>query len=271
MTKKIVLVTGASSGIGKATTKLLAKQGLIVYGAARRLSEMGDLMKLGGHPIAMDVTDQASVESAIEKIMQAHGRIDVLVNNAGFGLYGSIEDVKLDQAKYQFEVNVFGLARVTQLVTPIMRKQKSGTVINMSSMGGRMYTPLGGWYHATKHAVEGLSDCLRVELKPFGIDVVIIEPGIIRTNFGNVLAAPLLELSKGGAYEGMVDKMMAGREAVENSGSSPDVIAQTISAAIHASSPKSRYLVGKLAKPLVYMRRWLGDRLFDSILMSQLK
>src|SRR5690606_5046447 len=199
--------------------------------------------------------------------------IDVLVNNAGFGLYGAVEDVRIDDARYQFEVNLFGLGSLTQKVLPYMRAKRSGTIINISSMGGKMYTPLGAWYHATKHALEGWSDCLRLELKQFGINVVIVEPGAINTAFGEVLHDSLLKRSKGGAYETMAkavaqtsEKMYANQE-----GSPASVISNTISKIVRSSKPKTRYAVGKLAKPLIWIRTYLGDRIFDKVVMMQLK
>ena len=271
--KKVILITGASSGMGKETAEWLAKEGHIVYGGARRVEKMNTLKELGGFPLGLDVTKEETLKKAVEKIISEQGRIDVLINNAGFGLYGSVEDTSLEDARYQFEVNLFGLASLTKLVTPHMRSQKSGKIINISSMGGKIYTPLGAWYHATKHAVEGFSDCLRLELKQFGIDVVVIEPGIIKTAFGEVLLDPMVERSKGGAYEGMVNSMVEGtKEAYEKGmGSEPAVIAKTISKAIRKERPKTRYLVGKFAKPLVFIRNWFGDRVFDKAIMSQVK
>lgn len=270
-TQKVVLITGASSGMGKVTAEKLINEGHIVYGAARRLEKMNDLVKAGGKAVKMDVTEEQSVQSCVDQIIENEGRIDVLINNAGFGLYGSVEDTKIEEAKYQFDVNLFGLARITQLVTPHMRKQNSGKIINISSMGGKMYTPLGAWYHATKHALEGFSDCLRLELKPFGIDVVIVEPGIIRTEFDDVLVTPLLNRSKGGAYEEFANKIAKATKETYSpkNSSSPDVVAKVISKALNSKRPQTRYLVGKLAKPLVYMRQWGGDKLFDKTIMSQ--
>ena len=160
---RTALVTGASSGIGEDTARRLQALGCIVYGAARRTDRLQALAADGIRPLAMDVTDDASVTAGVNRILEETGRIDILVNNAGYGSYGAIEDVPIDEARRQFEVNVFGLGRLTQLVTPHMRTQGSGTIINISSMGGRLTTPLGGWYHATKHAVEALSDALRME------------------------------------------------------------------------------------------------------------
>src|SRR6516164_3306739 len=182
-TAKVALVTGASSGIGEATARQLAAAGFTVYAAARRTERMQQLTEAGIRPIAMDVTDDASMQTGVKTILNEQGRIDALVNNAGYGSYGALEDVPMSEARAQMEVNVFGAARLIQLVLPQMRQQRSGTIVNITSMGGKIYTPLGAWYHATKHALEALSDCLRMELKPFGINVVVIEPGGIRTEW----------------------------------------------------------------------------------------
>lgn len=270
MATKIVLITGASSGIGKETAKELIKDGHIVYCAARSLDKMNDLKKIGGHPIELDITKHETITECVDKIIKEQGRIDVLFNNAGFGLYGSVEETNIDDARYQFEVNLFGLGRLTQLVLPYMREKKSGTIINTSSVGGKIYTPLGAWYHATKHAVEGWSDCLRLEVKPFGINVVIIEPGFISTSFGSVLYEPLLERSGNGPYKKLALAVAKGiRAQNEKTSSPPSVIAKTVVKAINATNPKTRYAAGKFAKPLILMRKWLSDKLYDRLIMSQ--
>jgi NAD(P)-dependent dehydrogenase (short-subunit alcohol dehydrogenase family) len=198
--KKTALVTGASSGMGKAIAQRLIHDGFQVYVAARHVGKMDDLAALGARPLRMDISREDEIKAAVETILGEVGGVDVLVNNAGFGLYGPIEDIDINEARYQFEVNVFGTARLTQLLLPSMRKKGAGTIVNITSMGGKVYTLLGGWYHATKHALEGLSDCLRLELAPFGIRVVIVEPGLIETGFGDVVAAGLLTRSGSGAY-----------------------------------------------------------------------
>jgi short-subunit dehydrogenase len=172
-----VLVTGASSGIGKETAKTLLADGYAVYVAARRVDRMSELEQLGATALAMDITNDEDIVAAVKRITAERDGIDVLINNAGFGMYGAMEDTTLDDARYQFEVNLFGLARLTQLALPYMRDRGAGKIVNISSVGGKIYTPLGAWYHATKHALEGWSDSLRLELKPLGIDVIVIEPG----------------------------------------------------------------------------------------------
>lgn len=267
------LVTGASSGIGKATARRLLQDGLTVYVAARRLDKMRDLEELGARALAMDITDEDQVRAAVQQIQEESGGVDVLVNNAGFGLYGAMEDIPIEDARYQFEVNLFGLARLTQLVLPHMRAQRAGKIINMSSVGGRIYTPLGSWYHATKHALEGWSDCLRLELSSFDIDVVVIRPGLIETEFGDVLYEPMLEYSGNGPYGDLASTLAAAtKQSYEaGGGSSPEVIADLVQRAVRADRPRTRYAGGKLAKPLLFLRNWFSDRLFDKAVMSQVR
>lgn len=272
--KKVILITGASSGIGKATALQLIHEGHTVYGAARRVEKMKDLEDAGGHAIKMDVLEEDQMQEGIKQIIEKHGRIDVLVNNAGYAVYGSVEDITIEEARRQFEVNIFGLARLTQLVLPHMREKKSGTIINISSIGGKIFTPLGSWYHATKHALEGWSDCLRMELDQFGINVVIIEPGAIKTEFIDVMNQPMLDRSANGPYESLAKAIdRAGQEAYSKPGrhSGPEVIAKTISKAISSSKPKTRYASGAMAGMLLFMRKWLSDRGFQKVLMSQMK
>jgi short-subunit dehydrogenase len=267
--KQVVLITGASSGMGKETAKTLLREGYTVYAAARRVEKMEGLRELGGVPLKMDITKEEDVVAVVEQIKEAHGGVDILINNAGYGQYGPMEDTPLDNARYQFEVNLFGLARLTQLVLPYMREKRAGKIINISSMGGKIYTPLGSWYHATKHALEGWSDCLRFEVSPFGIDVIIIEPGLIDTEFARVVATTLPADSMSGPYGNIVSAMASQSDSSNGNGfsaSPPSVIANTISRAIGASRPRTRYAVGAMARPLILMRRWLGDRGFDRVL-----
>lgn len=271
--KKVVLITGASSGMGKSTAKFLHAQGHKVYGAARRMNEMQDLKELGMGIVSLDLTNEESIQQAVKTIIDAEGRIDVLVNNAGYGSYGAVEDVTIEEAKRQFEVNLFGLARITQLVLPHMRNQKSGRIVNITSMGGKIYTPYGAWYHATKHALEGWSDCLRLELKQFGIDVVVVEPGGIKTDWGPIAAEHLQKTSGHGAYAKMANsisknlvEMYSGKRLTQ-----VDVLGKTIAKAATVSKPRIRYAKGYMAKPAIFMRKWFGDRIFDKLIMSQIK
>lgn len=269
MEKKVVLITGASSGIGKETAKLLVENGHIVYGAARRLDKMNDLKEVGIKLLEMDVTNDESMVKGIQKIIETEKRIDVLVNNAGYGSFGALEDVPISEAKYQFEVNIFGLA---QLVLPYIRKQQSGKIVNISSMGGKFGEPHGAWYHATKFAVEGLSDSLRMELKQFNIDVIIIEPGAIKSEWGGIAKDNLLKVSGNTAYKNLATKHATLiDETYKRVGSEPIVIAKTIAKTINTTNPKTRYSVGGGAKLLLFMRRILSDKLFDKIFLSQLK
>ena len=264
MSAGVVLVTGASSGIGAATALRLAEAGFTVYGAARRVERIEELA--GVTPIAMDITDEQHVTAAVQRIIDEQGRIDALVNNAGYAQYGPVEDISIDAARRQFDVNIFGLARLTQLVIPHMRDQGQGRIVNISSMGGRIYTPLGAWYHATKHALEGWSDCLRVELKPMGIDVIIIEPGGIATEFGDVLAQQSVEVSA--PYADLQEKVARtlSDPSFESKQSPPSLIADTILKSLTSSKPKARYMAGYLAKPMWRLRRFGGDGLYDRAL-----
>ncbi len=260
--------------MGKATALQLLQEGHIVYGAARRVEQMQDIVKAGGYALKLDVTDEAQIVQCVKQVLQEQGRIDVLVNNAGYGLYGAVEDVSIEDARRQFEVNLFGLARITQEVIPHMREKKTGKIINIASMGGKMYTPLGAWYHASKHALEGWSDCLRFELKPFNIKVVVIEPGIIATEFGDVMSEGLLKNSGKGHY---ADLTQALAKATNDSYAKPgafspaSVVSDAIVNAVTAKNPKTRYRVGKMAKPMVWMRIFLGDRIFDKVLENYVK
>jgi NAD(P)-dependent dehydrogenase (short-subunit alcohol dehydrogenase family) len=268
MTTKTALVTGASSGIGEATARKLQSLGFTVYGAARRTDRLKSLAADGIRPLAMDVTDDASMQAGIDQIITETGRIDVLVNNAGYGSYGALEDVDIDEGRRQFEVNVFGAMRLAQLVLPHMRTQRSGTIVNITSMGGKIYTPLGGWYHGTKFALEALSDCLRLEVKPFGINVVVIEPGGIATEWGGIAADNVEATSASGPYapHAVAVAKSLRSETNGNRNSPPSVIADAIGKAVTASTPKTRYAVGYGAKPLITARGLLSDRQFDALI-----
>jgi short-subunit dehydrogenase len=265
--KRVALVTGASSGIGEETARLLHEAGFATYAVARRVDRMAALAQKGVQTFAMDVTDDASMTEGVRRVLDEQGCIDVLVNNAGYGSYGSVEDVPIEEARRQFEVNVFGLARLTQLVTPGMRAQGSGRIINISSIGGKFYEPLGAWYHATKFAVEGFSDSLRLELKPFGIDVVIIEPGPIITEWNTISRDSLTEVSRGGAYEERAGRVRLTMERGDTgwAGTKPGVVARKILKAATTSHPRARYPVGRGAGSIVLARRLLPDRAFDAV------
>lgn len=270
---KVILITGASSGMGKDAAIALIQKGHHVYTLARRIEQMNDIQLAGGHPIQLDITNELHIKNAIDTIIQKEGHIDVLWNNAGYGLYGAVEDVPVSEARHQFEVNLFGLATITQLVLPYMRKNKSGTIINTSSMGGRIYMPLGAWYHASKHALEGWSDSLRVDLKPFGIHVVVLQPGAIATEWGGIMTDNLTTFSGKGPYSESANKLVNSMKnmASKNMMSPTSVITKTILKIVDTKHPKTRYAVGAMAKPMMWMRKHLGDSMFDKILMSQLK
>ena len=267
---KVALVTGASSGIGREIARTLAAAGFTVYAAARRVDRMADLAEAGIIPVALDLTEDTSIRACVQTILAREGRVDVLVNNAGYGSYGAVEDVPLAEARRQFDVNLFGMARLIQLVTPAMRAAHSGKIVNISSMGGKIWTKFGGWYHATKYAVEGLSDCLRLELQPFGIDVIVVEPGGIKTDWGILAAENLKRASAGGAYAEAAAQAADGM--IKNySGtmlSSPALIAKTVRRAVTARRPRTRYLVGFGAKPMVWTHKLFGDRVYDWVIRN---
>jgi short-subunit dehydrogenase len=265
---KTALVTGASSGIGEATALKLAELGYTVYGGARRVERMAGLAERGVNILKMDVTDDESMVNGVDQIIADAGRVDVLVNNAGYGSYGALEDVPMSEAKYQFEVNIFGLARLTQLVLPHMRSQRTGYIVNISSVGGKIYEPLGSWYHATKFAVEGLSDSLRLEVAPFGVRVVVVEPGAIATEWSAIAAENLVKTSGETAYADLARNSAAMLNMTDGNprlASPPSVIADAIAKAVSSRRPRPRYAVGGGAKPVLLLRRTLSDRAFDAV------
>ena len=265
MSKSVALVTGASSGIGRATALRLAALGFTVHAAARRLERMSDLVDHGIHVESLDVTDDGSMVTVVDKIMSEHGRIDILVNNAGYGSYGAVEDVPIAEARRQFDVNVFGLARLTQLVLPHMRAQRDGYIVNISSMGGKIWEPLGGWYHAAKFAVEGLSDCLRAEVAEFGIKVVVVEPGSITSEWATISANNLEAISADTPYRGQAKLIARGLRKSDTSflASEPEVVAEAIGKAVQRTKPRTRYPVGGGARTFLFAHRVLTDRGFD--------
>ena len=267
-TKKVILVTGASSGIGFDAAQTLARQGHCVYAAARRVELMEPLKADGVHVLWMDVTDETSMQQSVDAVIQAEGRIDVLVNNAGYGYFGAIETVPIAEARRQLEVNVFGLARLTQLVLPQMRKQGGGRIINTSSIAGKMAFYMGGWYNVTKYSVEAFSDALRMETKPFGIDVVMIEPGAIKTDWGFIAAKHLKESSTGTAYEA------AGWQWANNMDwfyktnmlSKPSVVTKAISRAVNSRHPRARYCRGRFSFIARLAHAFMPARWWDAMM-----
>lgn len=283
MSQKVILLTGASSGIGRETALRLARQGHIVYGAARRLQLLEPLRAQGVRPLQLDVTDADSCRAAVQTVVQAEGHIDVLINNAGYGHFGAVEDVPLDEARRQLDVNLFGLARLTQLVLPHMRRQHHGRIINTSSIGGHFTSYLGAWYHVSKYAVEAFSDALRMELRPHGIDVVLIEPSSIRTPWGDIAAQHLEEVaqplpspslpsssSEGhtGAYLSESRRTAAFIRRLWSSSliSGPRVVTAAISSAVNARRPRARYVPGRFGRTLIFLHTLLPTRLFDYLM-----
>ena len=273
MDKKTIIITGASSGIGYESAKLLAQSGYKVYGGARRVDRMEDLKQYGVVPLSLDVTDQASAEAAVKTVMDAEGRIDVLFNNAGYGSYGAIETVPLEEAQKQIDVNVMGVARMSQLVAPIMRAQKSGRIIITSSVGGRVTSYLGGWYHVSKWAVESLGNSLRQDLKPFGIYVSILEPSGVKTEWGAITADHLEEAGKGTAYEA-ISKQVADYYRQMYNGepgmmmNTQENLAKLVKKIVEADKPKSRYQDSMTGKMSILMGRMMSDKFMDNMMMN---
>lgn len=273
MSQPVAFVTGASAGIGFESAKKLASNGFTVYAGARRVDKMEPLKAHGINVLPLDVTDDESMRSAVSTVLEAHPGIDVLVNNAGYGSFGALEEVDLAEGRRQFDVNVFGLARMTQLVLPAMRAAGQGRIINISSIGGKFYEPLGTWYHSTKFAVEGLSDALRLELKPHGISVSIIEPASTQTEWGRISAEGLLASSGRGPYTDQAKEMAAVLASTDKPATStpPEVVADAVLHAATSARPKTRYPVGRGAAAILALRRILPDRMYDAAVMAVLK
>jgi NAD(P)-dependent dehydrogenase (short-subunit alcohol dehydrogenase family) len=267
-TPKVILITGTAYGIGRSTAEYLLDKGHIVYGGDILVDENLYLNDIGGIAIEMDVTNQEHVDNAISQIIAEQGRIDVLVNNAGIAVGSAIEDVSMEDAMYQFEVNLFGIGRTVKAVLPHMRAQGSGTIINISSVLGKVYNPLLGWYIASKHALEGWSDVLRLEVKQFGIDVVIIEPGLIKTNISNASAKYYEKYSKNSEYKNFYGSPDDSEENSFDDYSDPIVITKVIEKAINAKNPKTRYSAGAYSWILLTMRSILPDKWFDSFIVK---
>ncbi|HEX5224886.1 MAG TPA: SDR family NAD(P)-dependent oxidoreductase [Solirubrobacteraceae bacterium] len=273
---RAVLITGCSSGIGEATATTLLHAGWTVYATARRPDTLSELARAGAHTLALDVTDEASMRAAVDAVIAAEGAVGVLVNNAGYSQSGAVETVPMDAFRRQFETNVFGLVALTQMVLPGMREQGWGKIVNVGSMGGRLTFPGGGCYHATKYALEALSDALRFEVKGFGIDVVLIEPGLIVTEFGEAATASMGDLDGSaedpyatfnasvgaltkGAYDGPMKRL----------GGGPERVARAIERAISRGRAPSRVTVTPSAKLMINTRRLMGDRAWDAAMGGQ--
>lgn len=271
-----VLISGCSSGVGAATAQALARAGHTVYATARKKETLDDLEAVGCHPLALDVTAEDSMIAAVEAVEAEHGHVGTLVNNAGYGEYGPIEEADLERVRTMFETNVFGLARLTQLVLPAMRRARSGRIVNIGSMGGRITFPVGGFYHATKYAVEAISDALRVEVKPFGIDVILVEPGLVRTNFESRVSESLEVGAPPHGTDTAYADLLAANDKRTTSGyandflaTGPEAVAAVIVKAIDSSRPRSRYVVTSAAKVMINLRRFGGDRVWDAAMRKQ--
>lgn len=273
---KAVLITGCSSGIGRASALELVRSGWKVYATARREEGIADLQDAGCQTLALDVTDEQSMRAAVDAVERAEGAVGVLINNAGYSQSGAIETVPLEAVRRQFETNVFGLVRLTQLVLPNMRAQRWGKIVNVGSMGGRLSFPGGGHYHATKHALEAISDALRFELRGFGIDVILLEPGLITTEFGEAATASMTQIASSendpygrfnatvgavtkGAYDGPMRLLGAG----------PERVAKVIRRAISRRRPPARITITPSAKLTIWGRRLLTDRAWDAAMRQQ--
>ena len=269
MAKRVALVTGATSGIGYEAARMLADLGYQVYAAGRRVERLKPLADKGVTALQMDLTDSASIEKAIARILQKEKQVDLLVNNAGYGSYGPVEQVSIDEVRRQFEVNLFGLARLTQLVLPTMRRAGRGRIVNTSSIAGRMVTYMGAWYHATKYALEAFSDALRMETRPFGIDVVLIEPGAIATNWGAIAADHLQKVTRKSVYQKSGSRAAAGLRKLYSGShlTRPSTIANAIIRASTVRHPRPRYLLGFGAKPLVALHALLPTRAWDYLMV----
>jgi NAD(P)-dependent dehydrogenase (short-subunit alcohol dehydrogenase family) len=267
-----ILITGCSSGIGAATAKRLAQRGQLVYATARRPDTLSEATAAGCRTLALDVTDEASMVAAVDAIVADHGRVGALVNNAGYGEYGAVEDVPIERVRKQFETNVIGLSRMCQLVLPSMRAAGRGRIVNVGSMGGRLTFPYGGYYHATKHAVEALSDALRFEVAPFGIQVSLFEPGLIATEFGSTVSGTLEDTTAAespyaqGAAR--MDKMISDMYANKVLSVGPGAVAKVIECALTSRRPQARYVVPSVTRGLIGVRQVLPSRAWDAVMRT---
>jgi NAD(P)-dependent dehydrogenase (short-subunit alcohol dehydrogenase family) len=277
---KAVLITGCSTGIGRATAQRLARSGWTVYATARRPESIADLAQVGCKTLALDVTDEDSMRAAVQTVQDAEGAVGVLINNAGYSQGGPIEQVPMEAVRRQFETNVFGAVRLIQLVLPGMRAQRWGKIVNLSSMGGRLTFPGGGFYHATKYALEAIGDVLRFEVRGFGVDAILIEPGLITSDFAQAAVASTATLDEqddattDGVYEqfnAKVAELTTGvyEGPIRRLGGGPDVVAKAIEKAISRRRAPARVLVTPSARLTVLQRRLLPDRAWDAAMRVQ--
>jgi NAD(P)-dependent dehydrogenase (short-subunit alcohol dehydrogenase family) len=276
------VVTGASSGIGAASSRQLAAHGFRVYAVARRAERLAaltagsdpDPLRPGITAVPADLTDDLALVALVQRVVDETGRVDVLVNNAGYGAYGAVEDVPTAQGRAQFEVNLFAPARLAQLCLPVMRRRGAGRIVNVGSIGGKVHEPLGGWYHATKFALEGLSDVLRVELRQHGVLVSLVQPGAVATEWGDGAVDTLLRSSRDGAYAAQaagVARVLAATARNPRRASPPEGVAAVVVAAATSRRPRARYVVGAGARPLLLLRHWLPDRAFDALVLRMFR
>ena len=269
----VILITGCSSGIGRATALEAAARGHRVYATARSPESLRDLEKQGLHTLALDVTDAGSVRGAVASLLGETGSIDAVVNNAGYGQYGAVEDVTPEEWRRQFDVNLFGAVEVTRAVLPAMREKRSGTVVNVSSVGGKIAIPFAAPYCASKHALEAVSDALRVEVAPFGIRIVVVEAGPIETRFADRARQSVARiLARSGPYSAFYPDVARAAETDFQAGKlPPEAVARVIVAAIESKNPKTRYPITRMARTLIPLRRFLSDRFFDRRMKKLLK
>ena len=266
--QQVAIVTGSSNGIGYETSLALARNGFLTYATMRNLNKAENIKSIATkeslplHVTQLDVTDDASVKNAVEEVLSKEGRINILVNNAGYGLNGALEDLSMDEIKAQYETNFFGLIRVTQAVLPTMRRRKSGTIVNISSGAGRFGFPSGSAYVSTKFAVEGLSESISYELEPFGIKVIIVEPGVIRTNFGSGLVIAKKSQDPNSHYSQMMKKIASSFEELMKNSSSPDLVANVVLKAVKDENPNLRYLAGNDVEQWLGAKRNMSDEEF---------
>ena len=273
---KVAIVTGSSSGIGFAASVLLARNGIYTYASMRNITKANTIKEIAKkenlplHVIQLDVTDDKSVKSAVNNVLEEKKRIDVLVNNAGYGLMGCIEDISMEEVKAQFETNLFGIIRTTQAVLPAMRKQKHGIIVNVSSIAGRIGFPGTSAYISTKFALEGLSESMRYELEPFGIKVVIVEPGVVRTNFMNAAILARKALDSKSPYAQLIQKVGTGFKLLVEHGTPPEEVAKAILKAVTAENPEPRYLVGNDAAIIMEARKSMSDAEFEKFMKKDI-
>ena len=273
--ENVALVTGCSSGIGLETAISLAREGHFTYATMRNMKKSGDLDKIVHDEdlpikiLELDVDDEESVDNTIAKIMEEKGRIDTLVNNAGWGMWGTVEDVSIEEFKQQFETNFFSIIRMIQKVAPIMRKQKSGNIVNVSSVAGKIGFPVSPAYISSKFALEGLSECIRFELGPFGINVIIIEPGVIKTNFFDSMKMAKKSNSDS-VYNEITSKVVSGVTMMAEMGTEPKEVADTIIKSINEEKPLPRYIVGNDAMMFLEAKKMKTDIEFENYIKKEL-